>query len=197
MDPVTLAAISVGTALVGTGVSVYGSFQEASAREELAEAQMEEGRLAQAAADARALQLEQQAGQERAQSQRAAEEQRRRLDRAQSSLQARAAASGAGALDPTVLDIAGELEEEGEYRALAALYEGEEAGRGLEYSAALERLSGQGAAYSAATRSRATRRGAGLARTRGITTALSGLGSAAGSTATLLDKYGGGSGEAP
>ena len=60
----------------------------------------------------------------------------------QSSLQARAAASGAGATDPTVNLISGDIAEEGELRALTALYEGEEAARGLESGAAVRRYEG-------------------------------------------------------
>lgn len=86
-----------------------------------------------------ARQLKDQAGTERATSQRQAMEERRQSRLAQSRTQALAAASGGGADDPTVVNIMANLEGEGEYRALASLYEGEEQARGLEAQAAARR----------------------------------------------------------
>jgi hypothetical protein len=87
--------------------------------------------------------MEQQAGQERAASQRGAIEQRRQGRYVRSTAIAQAAASGAGVSDPTVTDIIGDIDQESEYRALTSLYEGEQAGRNLEYQAELTRTSGQ------------------------------------------------------
>ena len=81
-------------------------------------------------------QLKQMAGQERATSQRQALEQWREGRLAQSRAIARAAASGAGASDPTVMKIIGDLAAEGDYNARAALFTGEETARGLEDKAA-------------------------------------------------------------
>lgn len=96
---------------------------------------LQEGQAAEAGARFEAAQMSQAAGQERAASQRRALEERRRARLAQSRAQAVAAASGAGATDPTVLNIIGDIEEEGEYRALTAMFEGEEAARGMEMGA--------------------------------------------------------------
>lgn len=85
-----------------------------------------------------AAQLDQQAGQERASSQRGAMEQRRQARLLQSRALARAAATG-GASDPTVVNILARLEGEGEYRALTALYEGEERARSAEMQAKARR----------------------------------------------------------
>ena len=90
-----------------------------------------------------ASQMETQAGQVRAESQRAAVEDRRTGRIVQSRVQALAAASGAGATDPTVLNIQGNLEKEGEYRALSDLYSGDSQAQSLEYGAKVRRKTGQ------------------------------------------------------
>ena len=86
-----------------------------------------------------AKQLEAQAGTERASSQRRAIEDRRQARLATSRGLAVAAASGAGADDPTVVNMMADLEGEGEYRALASLYEGEEQARSLQAEAVARR----------------------------------------------------------
>jgi len=83
-------------------------------------------------------QLIEMAGQDRASSQREAAEQRRQARLLQSRALAVGAATG-GASDPTVVNILANLEGEGEYRALTALYEGEEAARSKEMQARARR----------------------------------------------------------
>lgn len=78
-----------------------------------------------------AAQLEANAGQERAVGQRAAMDERRQGRLASSRALAIAAASGASADDPTIVNALADLEGEGEYRALTALYEGNVAGDDL------------------------------------------------------------------
>lgn len=95
------------------------------------------------AANFEAKQMVAQAGTERATSQRAAAEERRQKNLNQSRAQAVAAASGGGASDPTVVDIQGDLEVEGEYRALSQLYEGEERARGLIGAASAKKVEGR------------------------------------------------------
>lgn len=129
MSAANAATVSTVLSVAGTAASALGAVQS--------------GRSQQQAANYQAAQYTQQAGQQRATAQRAAMEQRRRARLAQSSLQARAAASGAGALDPTVLDLEGNIAGEGEYRALTALYEGEEQARGLENAASVKRFEGK------------------------------------------------------
>lgn len=94
------------------------------------------------AAQFRAAQLEQQAGQERASAQRTAMEARRRAKLAASRAQALSASSGAGALDPTVLKLMSGIAGEGELAADNALYQGEERAIGLQTSAAANRYEG-------------------------------------------------------
>lgn len=83
-----------------------------------------------AASDSR--QLNRLAGQERATSQRAASDERRRARLLESRARAIGAKSGAAASDPTVLNLMADLSAEGEYRALSRLYEGDTGASSLE-----------------------------------------------------------------
>ena len=105
-------------------------------------ASIQAGKAAEQAADARATALEHQAaqarqnaGQERAAAQRDAFATRRQGQLIESKALARAAASGAGAGDPTVENILGEIGAEGEFRALTDLFVGEERAKSLEFQA--------------------------------------------------------------
>lgn len=86
-----------------------------------------------------AAQLEVNAGQERAVSQRDAIEQRRQGRLASSRALAVAAASGGGVDDPTVVNAIANLDGESEYRALTAMYEGDTRGDDLERQAKARR----------------------------------------------------------
>jgi hypothetical protein len=141
-----IAATVIGT--VGTIVSANDAASAARA----------EGRSAKEVGDWQAAQLRQQAGQERAAAQRRAIEERRRGTLAVSKARAAAAASGGGAADPTVLKIYGDLAAEGEQNALTALWEGEEAAKGLEAQAAGAQYEGASADYASRMTSKAYRR---------------------------------------
>lgn len=130
-DPTLMTALTV----VSTVVSAAGTLMS--------------GNAARGAANFEAAQMKQQAGQERAVAQRQAIEQRRQAGLANSRVQAVAAASGAGATDPTVLNIEGNNAATGEYNALSALYSGEEKARGFEMSAAARKYEGATARQSA------------------------------------------------
>jgi hypothetical protein len=117
---------SVGTALTAGG-QIYG------------------GNAAASGARSEASQLRYAAGQTRASSQRAAREERRQARRLQSRGLAVAAASGGGASDVSVVNTLAEVEAEGEYRALTALWEGEEQARGLEAAAGARESEGSAA----------------------------------------------------
>lgn len=111
------------------------------------------GTLLTAQAGERAASIENQrlrrlAGSERATSQRAAIEERRRADIVQSRARAVSAASGAGATDPTVLKIMDDLSAEGEYRALTRTYEGETAAQSLELEGAERKRAARGRSIS-------------------------------------------------
>ena len=105
--------------------------------------QIQAGKAANVNAKFQAGQLEQQAGQERASSQRVAIEERRRAAIAGSNATAAAASSGGGATDPTVLNITGAIAKQGEYNALSALFEGEERARSQELQATSTRMQGK------------------------------------------------------
>lgn len=112
--------IPIGLAVAGSALAAGGTILGANA-----EAKQLKGE---------AIQLEAQAGSTRATSQRQAMDERRQARLASSRALALSAASG-GASDPTVVNILANLEGEGEYRALTALYNGEEEARGLEFEA--------------------------------------------------------------
>lgn len=101
------------------------------------------GNAANDAARFEAGQLQRNAGQVRASSQRAAIEERRNADLVASRALAVAASSGAGASDVTVENILGDIEKEGEYRALTALYEGEQQATGMETAAKVRKWEGK------------------------------------------------------
>lgn len=114
-------ALAVAGPLVSAGGTILGARSEAKALKKEAQ------------------QLEIQAGTERAISQRSAMEERRQARLVASRGLAVAAASGGGADDPTVVNMLANIEGEGEYRALTALYNGEEEARGLEGQAKARR----------------------------------------------------------
>lgn len=103
---------------------------------------MKQGKADKGAAEFQAAQYEQQAGQARASGQRSAEEERRKARLVNSTLRARA---GGGGSDPTIARLAQDIAGEGEYRALTAMYEGEERARGMETSAMAARKGGANA----------------------------------------------------
>lgn len=140
-----VAAISA----VGTLVSTVGGMASAEGQ---AQASIAEGKAARSVAEFEARQLNRQAGQERATSQLAAIEERRKGKLARSRALALAAASGGGT-GGSVSDILSDLTAEGDFNAEGALYEGEEAAKGLEAQAKVTKAGGkyaqQGAAYKA------------------------------------------------
>jgi hypothetical protein len=145
------------------------------------EAALAQGKAVQQARAAEAAQLEQQAGTKRALSQREAIAERKKEALVQSAIQARAAASGGGAADPGIVDLAEDIAGEGEYRFRSAMFSGEEAGRGMEYGAVLRRFEGDDA-YRAGQ----------IARKSGNMAALSTI-IGGGANYALYEKYGSGS----
>ena len=130
-----MAEAAVPLMVVGSLVSASGTIAGGKAQESY-------GRSLEGASDYQAQVsentaaiLEQNAGQERAASQRTAAEERRRARLAGSRAQAVAAASGGGASDINVTDAISDLEGEGTFRALTALYNGDQSAKGLEAAA--------------------------------------------------------------
>lgn len=114
------------------------------------------GIAAEQEANYRADQMKVNAGQERASAQRQMIGEIKKMRLVQSRGQALAAASGAGALDPSVMDIMGDLETEGRYRGAVAGYEGEDRARSLESGAVLARYEGKNARKAGSIKSLST-----------------------------------------
>lgn len=106
---------------------------------------LQEGQEANYAAKLEAQQMEAKANEERAVSQRRAIQARRIADRAKSRAKAVAAASGAGATDPTMENIYGDIEDQGTFNVLSELYQGEAKGQGLDFGAKMRRRAGKNA----------------------------------------------------
>lgn len=134
-DPVSTALIIGSTAL-----SAVGQIQQGKSQQKLMNYQAQQ---AENIADAQAKQLEYRAGQERASTQRKVIQENRTKNLALSRAQALVASSGGGSLDPSVINLMGDLETQGEYNKSVINYEGEESAKGNEYSAALTRSQGQ------------------------------------------------------
>lgn len=111
------------------------------------------GRAQQQAANYEAAQLDIKAKEEMAAAQLDAQQLRRNKELALSTLQARSAASGFSATDPTTLDLAGEIQEYGTLQEQLALYGGKSRRAGIEAQAEGQRAGGsaaaQGSGYSA------------------------------------------------
>lgn len=117
--------------LVGTAVSAAGTLAAGAAQK--------------SAADFQAEQLEQQAAEEKAASQREADRKKKETNFILSRQQAVASASNLGALDETVLDLAGDVAQEGAYQEGMIRYGGEERAKGRRAQAASSRLEGKAA----------------------------------------------------
>lgn len=116
MGQLALPAMIAGSAL-SAGSSILGANSEAKQYKSAAR------------------QLERQAGQTRASSQRSAIEERRKAELLSSRGLAVAAASGGGADDPTVVNLLADIDAQGEYNALSQLYSGNEEALGQEAQA--------------------------------------------------------------
>lgn len=163
---------------IGLAVSGASTLMSANAQREQGAAAVLASKRKQAEANFEASQLEQDAGQAQAVSQRQGEDIGLQTRLVNSAALARAAASGAGASDPTVLNIMAKTSAMGAYRSGVALYEGEEQARLDRVKAAALRFSGDLGIADAVTASRAANSGA-------MTTVLSG----AGKGAAMYSKY--------
>lgn len=151
-DPVTLGAMAFSTILSASG-------------------QIAAGNTANNAAKYNAAAEQTYGTQQFAASQRSAFQERRKTDYTLSRAQAVAASSGGGATDPTVVNLEGGIKAQGEYNAMTALYQGQEAERQANTQAGLDLYQGKQAQKAGYI--------------KGATTLLSG-------GSSLFDKYGGG-----
>lgn len=134
--------VSALAGVAGTIVSMQGA-QAAAAEQKKAK-------------EFEAQQREQQAQESRAAAQREALERTRTTNLAQSSLQARAAASGAGSTDETVLGLGEDLAGRGEYQRLMEMYKGENRARGYQDAAMAARMEGDAAVKAGKYRAQGT-----------------------------------------
>ena len=131
MDTGTLFLVGQG---LKAGATIGGGFAANS-----------QGKTAQAIANYEAAGYERQGTEEFAAAQRQAIEQRKKTDRVISTQIARGAASGSSVNSPGLLDIIGDTAQEGEYRAAAETYGGEQRAAGLKDKANVRRAEGEAA----------------------------------------------------
>lgn len=134
-DPVTLTVASLAATAAGAGVSAMGTIAAGDAAAAA-------GVRNKQAMDFRAKQ-EEMAGQEaRAAAQRVSLDKQREGTLLGSRLQARAAAGGGAADDPTVVDLGGDIAGRSEFESLLEMYKGENRARGYEDTAMGSRMTG-------------------------------------------------------
>jgi len=121
--------------MIGTGLSIAGHLSAGSAARAAGRAQRQ-------AAEYTAQQLEASKGQQRAAAQRASIDEIRKSMALQSRALAVAAASGGGALDPTVLALISGVSAEGQLAAETQIYNGDERARQLQEHANAVRYEG-------------------------------------------------------
>lgn len=129
-------------AWVGAILGAVGTVMNYDAQQSQGKAAIASAKRKQEEANFEATQLEQDAGQAKAISQRQAEDTTLQANLINSAALARAAASGAGASDPTVLRILAKTSGTGAYRGGVAMYEGEAQARLDRMRAAALRFSG-------------------------------------------------------
>lgn len=173
----------VGGSLIGMAGQLFGQkTEEKGAKQEAALlADLAARRRVEAAFTA--TQLESQASDALASGQKLAGEERRQAELAQSRIIALAAASGAGASDPTVVNLVARAAGEGAYRAGVRLYEGEAAAR-------LKRMEGQATRYVGETEARSLQARAGTVQLAAKASGFQTAASLASQASTLFDKYG-------
>lgn len=144
-----MAEAAIPLMVVGSLVSASGTIAGGKASQQYAQTQAAASNYQAGVSENTAAILETNAGQERAAAQRTAAEDRRRARLAASRAQAVAAASGGGASDPTVTGLISDIQGEGEYRALASLWQGEDRARNLQAAAYDKRAEATGQRYTA------------------------------------------------
>lgn len=186
-----LPMIALGMAAAGAAVTAVGTIASGQAADRIGKMQQQNlevrGQNARAAANYEAQQLDIQAKDEFASGQRDAQALKRQKNLALSTLQARGAASGFSATDPSNLAIADEIEKYGSVQEGMALYGGSARARDLTASAEARRFSGQ-SAYDAAYASGAIAREEGRAKKHA--SYYSAAGTILGAGASMATKYG-------
>lgn len=186
-DPMTMMVL----AAAGTAVSAAGTIASGQAADRMGQAQQHamqvEGQNARTAAEYEAKQLDIHGKEEFATGQREAQQLGRQKRLALSSLQAKGAASGFSATDPSNLAIADEIEKYGSVQEGMALYGGSARERDTAAAASSRRFSGQ-SAYDAAYASGALAREQG--RDRKHASYWSAAGTILGGASTMASRFG-------
>jgi hypothetical protein len=148
-----LSAISGGLGLASGALGLSGAYSSAEGTllgsSIAAQGALDAGNAERTAAYYKAAGLRQNAQAERAGSQVDTFNLLKKRDDLQSTLQARAAASGGGATDPTVLALSDQVEKQGTLSALTEMWKGEDRARGLVDQARGAEMTGD-ASYDAA-----------------------------------------------
>jgi hypothetical protein len=132
---ITASGLSTALGAIGTGVSAISALSA--------------GKQAKAEANFLAQQQEMKGNEERAVGQQKMLRKRADAERVQSSLMARAAASGGDTTDTGLVRLGGDIAEEGEFQALNEFARGENAARGFMDQATATRARGAAAARAA------------------------------------------------
>lgn len=169
--------------MLGPALQIGSTILSAGSQVERGNAGVAVANRRKAALEFQAQQLETEAGQSKAVSQVQAADVARQNALVQSSILARAAASGAGASDPSVLSVMARTGAESAYRQAVALYEGEAQSRMDLTRASAARFEGQTNVSDAASARRQANIGAGATVLAGGAKSLS-----------MYDKYYSGSG---
>lgn len=172
---------SIGS-VAGPITSIAGALMARSGAQTSARGYEEAGAAARVSAEYQAAQLNQNAGQSVAAAQRAAAEERHKSRLVQSRALAVAAASGAGASDPTTVNIISDIAAEGHYRGLMDMYAGEDKAR-------LLRAQASGVRYTGAANERAGQISAEGSIIAGDSAMLRGLGYGLSGGSSLFAKY--------
>jgi hypothetical protein len=134
-----MAAAAPYLAAASTGMSILGGINQSNAQRAAGDAAYQNALMRAQMANVQANQLDHDAGQAEAASQRQAEDERRKGIIAVGRLRAVMGAAGAGFDDNLLASLQGR----GDYNAASALYSGSEKARGMRNQAALDRWSGQ------------------------------------------------------
>lgn len=136
------AVVGASAAIVGTGATLVGMQQGAQAGKREKKRLKAQGKAEQAGKYFAAKQMDQAAKAEEATGSTQASEELRKMELMQSRALAIAGASGAGADDPNVSRIIGDIAVEGQLAAQTQLYNGQEAARNWRIGAKIARWEG-------------------------------------------------------
>lgn len=139
------AAIAAIGSTIGSAASTIGAVAGIAGTGLSAMSAIQQGKQAQSEANFLAKQQDMKANEERAVGQQRMLQKRKQAELAQSALRARAAASGGDTTDTTIVNLGGDIEEEGEFQALNEFVRGENAARGYQDMAQATRARGAAA----------------------------------------------------